>query len=342
MPVEGCSRGGADEDHQASELADLVSAPITARPVADAAPGSLSPAVPARPGRPSGQDLRDLRRFALLALSQTILLTGASLTAFGFGVWVYQRTRKVGFYSMITMPALLPAVLAAPLGGAVADRYERREVMLGCTAVYGTALATLAAVAAAGVLQVRQIALFAGLTSLTAAFQRPAYLAAVAQLVPKPYLAQANGVAQLGTALSTLVAPVLGGALITPAGVSGVIALDLAGLAGSAAVLLAVRFPDRLVRKRRETFASAITGGRRFSVRRKPMAAMVVIFVVVNYITATTTVFTASLVLSFSTPAVLGLVTAAGGLRAAVGGPAMTFRGGTRRRVDGMIAWPPP
>ncbi|MEU4096169.1 amino acid adenylation domain-containing protein [Streptomyces sp. NPDC026673] len=324
--------------HQAGELADIVSARITARPAADATPGSTPSAAPARPGRPAGQDLRDLRRFALLALSQTILLTGASLTAFGLGVWVYQRTHNVGYYSMITMLALLPAVLGAPLGGAVADRYERRKVMLGCTAVYGTALAALTAVAAAGALQVWQIAVFAGLTSLTAAFQRPAYLAAVAQLVPKPYLAQANGVAQLGTALSTLIAPVLGGALITLAGLSGVIALDLVGLAGGAAVLLAVRFPDRLFRKRRETFASAITGGWRFIVRRKPMVAMVVFFVVVNYITATTTVLTAPLVLSFSTPAVLGLVTAAGGLGAAVGGLAMAFWGGTRRRADGMIA----
>ncbi|MGC0417229.1 non-ribosomal peptide synthetase/MFS transporter [Embleya sp. AB8] len=324
--------------HQAGELAELVSGRITAHAAEHPAPGGKPPAAPARPARPAGQDLRDLRRFALLALSQTILLTGASLTAFALGVWVYQRTHNVGYYSMITMLALLPAVFAAPLGGAVADRYERRKVLLGCTACYGTALAALTAVAAGGALRVWQIAVFAALTSLTTAFQRPAYLAAVAQLVPKPYLAQANGVAQLGTALSTLISPVLGGALVTLAGLTGVIALDLAGLVGGAAVLLAVRFPDRLFRRRRETFASAVTGGWRFIVRRRPMVAMVVFFVVVNYLTATTTVLTAPLVLSISTPAVLGLVTAAGGLGAVVGGLAMAFWGGTRRRADGMIA----
>ncbi|MFJ4988636.1 amino acid adenylation domain-containing protein [Streptomyces sp. NPDC088732] len=328
--------------HQAAELAELISARLA--PGADAAPAPVS--VPAdgptevRPPareRPGRQDLRDLRRFALLALSQTISLTGASLTAFGLGVWVYQRTHQVGYYSVITMLALLPAVFAAPLGGAVADRYERRRVLLGCTAVYGVALTGLITAAATGSLHVWEVALFAGLTSLTAAFQRPAYLAAVAQLVPKPYLGQANGVAQLGTALSTLIAPVLGGALITLVGLTGMICVDIAALVCGAAVLLAVRFPDRLFRRRRETFAAALTGGWRFIVRRRPMVAMVVFFVVVNYITATTTVLTAPLVLSTSTPAVLGLVVAAGGLGAVVGGLTMAFWGGTRRRADGMI-----
>ncbi|MER5497716.1 amino acid adenylation domain-containing protein [Streptomyces sp. NPDC002561] len=303
-----------------------------------AASASAPPAPVSAPTAPdNSSQRRDLRRFGLFALGQTASMTGSALTSFGLGVWVFQKTHQVSAYSLVTMLAMLPAFLAAPLGGAATDRWDRRKVLLGCAAVYGVTLSGLVAAAATGALQVWQVAVFAALTSLTAAFQRPAYLASVAQLVPKPYLAQANGVVQLGTALSTLIAPVLGGALISLTGLAGVVCIDLVAVLAGGAVLLVIRFPDRLFRRRQEGFLSSITGGWRFLARRPPMVAMVLFFIVVNYIIATTTVLTAPLVLSTSSPAVLGTVTAAGGLGAAVGGLAMAFWGGTRRRADGMI-----
>ncbi|MFF2654334.1 amino acid adenylation domain-containing protein [Streptomyces sp. NPDC058045] len=313
--------------HQAGELAGIVQARLTA-PAATAN---------ARQTQDSSGQRRDLRRFGLFALGQTASMTGSALTSFGLGVWVFQQTHQVSAYSLVTMLAMLPAFLAAPLGGAATDRWDRRRVLLCCAAVYGITLSGLVAAAATGTLRVWQVAVFAALTSLTAAFQRPAYLASVAQLVPKPYLGQANGVVQLGTALSTLIAPVLGGALISLTGLPGVVCLDLVAVLAGGAVLLVIRFPDRLFRRRQEGFLPAITGGWRFLARRPPMVAMVLFFIVVNYIIATTTVLTAPLVLSTSTPAVLGTVTASGGLGAAVGGLAMAFWGGTRRRADGMI-----
>ncbi|MCX4580496.1 amino acid adenylation domain-containing protein [Streptomyces sp. NBC_01571] len=334
--------------HQAADLAELVSGRLAGNSTSVPAPlrdgvsaDADAPAVAAggsrRPSRPARRDLRDLRLFGLLALGQTASMTGAALTSFGLGVWVYQRTHQVGYYSLITMLAMLPMFFAAPVGGAVTDRYDRRRVLLGCAAVYGITLSGLIVAAAVGSLQVWEVAVFAGLTSLTAAFQRPAYLASVAQLVPKPYLAQANGITQLGSAISTLIAPLLGGALISLTGLTGVVCVDSVAVLAGAGVLLLVRFPDRLFRKRRESFASALTGGWRFIARRRPMVAMVVFFVVVNYITATTTVLTAPLVLSTANAGVLGLVIAAGALGAVAGGLAMAFWGGTRRRADGMI-----
>ncbi|MFF4085001.1 amino acid adenylation domain-containing protein [Streptomyces sp. NPDC001777] len=317
--------------HQARELAGIIEERLSA-PTASA-PGAVP--VPKAPDHSSQR--RDLRRFGIFALGQTASMTGSALTSFGLGVWVFQKTHQVSAYSLVTMLAMLPAFLAAPLGGAATDRWDRRKVLLGCAAVYGVTLSGLVAAAATGTLQVWQVAVFAALTSLTAAFQRPAYLASVAQLVPKPYLAQANGVVQLGTALSTLIAPVLGGALVGLTGLAGVVCLDLVAVLAGGAVLLVIRFPDRLFRRRQEGFLSSITGGWRFLARRPPMVAMVLFFIVVNYIIATTTVLTAPLVLSTSSPAVLGTVTAAGGLGAAAGGLAMAFWGGTRRRADGMI-----
>ncbi|MFG2421480.1 amino acid adenylation domain-containing protein [Streptomyces sp. NPDC048448] len=334
--------------NQASELAELIDGRLDSwlgKDTDSAAEPTPSvgrdgtPSLPSSGAVSAGRSARrELRQFYALASSQAISLVGAALTTFGLGVWVYQRTHDVGAFAVITMLALLPAVFAAPIGGAVADRYDRRRVLLACHAVYGVCLLGLCLLALIGRLGMPEVAGFVTVTSTTQAFHRPAYLASVAQIVPKPYLAQANGMVQLGTAISTLMAPVLGGALITLAGLVGMLCFDLAALLTGATMVFFIQFPDRLFRKRRESFRSAVLGGWRFIIRRRPLVVMVLFFLVVNYLTATTTVLTGPLVLSTSTPAVLGLVLAAGGLGAAVGALVMVRWGGSRRRADGMIA----
>ncbi|MDH6222142.1 non-ribosomal peptide synthetase [Streptomyces pseudovenezuelae] len=335
--------------HQAAELATIVTDTLTSWqraagttdgdiPAAGRDKKTVRPVHGGRRPRFSAQAARrDLLAFYRLALSQVIALTGSALTTFGLGIWVFQRTGEVGYYALITMLAVLPAVFASPLGGAVADRYEQRTVMLYCNIVYGVVLTGLIGLVLTGRLQVWEIAVFATTVSLANAFHRPAYLASVSRLVPKPYLAQAAGLAQMGNAVSTLVAPLAGGVLIGLIGLRGLIWTDLGALLVGIGVLLSVRFPDRLFRKRRETFRAAILGGWRFIVRRRPLVVMVVFFVVVNLVTSMATVLTAPLVLSGHSPAVLGLVTAAGGLGAVAGGVTMALWGGTRRRADGMV-----
>ena len=175
--------------------------------------------------------------------------------------------------------------------------------------------------------------------SAATAFHRPAWMAAISQLVPKPYLVQANAVALLGTGLGTLLAPLAGGALLTGIGLGGLLGVDAVTFVLGAVVLLVVRFPDRLFKRQEETFRRALTGGWRFVVRRPPMVAMTVFFVVTNLLLAVPLVLAAPVALSIGTAALLGLVTAAGGLGAAVGSVTMTVWGGTRRRVVGMVGF---
>ena len=46
------------------------------------------------------------------------------------GVWVYQRTGSVSSFALISVAALPPGILLAPLAGAVADRWDRRKLMM--------------------------------------------------------------------------------------------------------------------------------------------------------------------------------------------------------------------
>ncbi|GAA4231458.1 amino acid adenylation domain-containing protein [Streptosporangium album] len=290
-------------------------------------------------GVAGGSARRDLRRFYTVAAGQTMSLLGAALTSFALGVWAYRESGRVLDYALVTMLALLPSLLAAPLGGALADRVDRRRIMLVCDGVSAAATAALVILLWLGRLEVWQVGVIAGLLSLVSAFHRPAYLAAVAQLVPKPYLMQANALANLGTGLGMLVGPLGGAALISLVGLHGVVAVDVITFLAGLGTLLLVRFPERLFYRLEESFGQAIVGGWRFLVRRRPLMIMIGFFVVQNYLNMLAMAVTVPAVLSFSDVAGVGTVTAMQGLGAVLGSLVMVFWGGTERRAVGMVGF---
>lgn len=320
-------------NHQAGELAGIITGALARWR------GGDPPPVTSDIDTAGQQPRRGLRAFRTVAYGQLVSLIGTQLSAFALGVWVYQSTGRLMDFAMITMLALVPAIVVAPLGGVLTDRYDRRRIMLASDTVSAVAVGSLALLYWAGRLELWHILLAVTAGSLATAVQRPAWLASISQLVPKPYLVQANALAQLGTGLGTLVAPLAGGVLVVAIGLPGVILIDMATFLVAVLTLLAVRFPARLFRKRDEDFRSAFAGGWRFIARRRPLVRMTLYFVPVNYLGALTIVLVTPLVLDLASPVALGAVTAAGGLGAAVGSLAMIAWGGTGKRAYGMVGF---
>jgi hypothetical protein len=175
--------------------------------------------------------------------------------------------------------------------------------------------------------------------SAATTFRQPAYLAAVAQLTPKRYLGNANGVAGLGAATGTMVSQLVGGVLVVAIGLGGVIWLDVVSYAVALGTLLIVRFPDLAFVRRDGPLIREITAGWRFLAQRRGLLALCVFFAVANALGSIVIVLVTPLVLSFGSPAALGGVLAAQGAGLLTGSVLMAFWGGTRRRVTGMIGF---
>ncbi|RJL32779.1 non-ribosomal peptide synthetase/MFS transporter [Bailinhaonella thermotolerans] len=318
--------------HQPDELAGHVSAAL------ERWKDSGPPEAPAEPD-PVAPEPRGLRGFYTVAFGQLASMVGSSLSSFGLGVWTFQQNGAVFDFALITMLALLPTVLMGPVGGAVADRFDRRKVMLVCDALNGLGMTLVAALLWLDGLTFPVVCAIVTLTSIVTAFHRPAYLAAIAQLVPKPYLPQANALAQAGLGLGNLIAPLAGGALVALAGLPVVIGADVLTFVLAFVSLLTVRIPDRMFRRREETFRAAVAGGWRYFTRRPPLMVMAGYFMVVNYFTALTLAVVSPMVLSLGDAADLGVVTAVGGVGAVLGSVVMMVWGGTRRLADGMVGF---
>ncbi|MFJ1702598.1 amino acid adenylation domain-containing protein [Kitasatospora sp. NPDC088346] len=312
--------------HQADELARVLTGWTAAPP-----PPQETPA--ARAARP------DLGTFAKVAIGQFVSMIGTGLSTFALGVWVYLRTGSAFDFAMISVVAVLPAVLLLPVAGAVADRTDRRRIMIVTDTVAALGMLSLGLLLWTDLLQLWHVYLVACIGSTCTAFQRPAYLAAITQLVPKRYLGQANGLAQLGAGAGDMMAVLAGGVLVSLIGLHGVVLFDMVTFLIGVSALLMVRFPDTMFEKQEEPLLREVVTGWRYIVRRHSLVAMVVFFVVFNYLFAVVTVLVTPMVLAAGSAVELGVVTAVGGVGAMTGALVMALWGGTRRRSVGMIGF---
>ncbi|WP_157251540.1 non-ribosomal peptide synthetase/type I polyketide synthase [Nonomuraea typhae] len=279
-----------------------------------------------------------LKTFFLVAVGQLVSLIGTGLTTFGLGLWVYQQTRSIALFAVVSVMALLPAVVLAPVAGAVADRFDRRRVMIAADSAAGVASAALAGLLWTGTLQLWHIYVIVAIGAISTAFHQPAYMAAVAQLVPKRYYGRANGLAQLGQAAGTVLAPLLGGALVAAIGLRGIVVIDLTTFAFAVTVTLAVRFPRTLFKKREEPFWREVTGGWRYIARRRGLLAIILFTAFLNLPFAIVEVLATPLLLSLTGTGGLGVALAMTGVGLLVGSLVMTLTGGLPRRTHGILA----
>jgi MFS family permease len=229
--------------------------------------------------------------------------------------------------------------VALPFAGAAADRWNRRLLMLGGEALYAVGTGIVLVAYATGSLQVWHVYVAASLGSIATAFEQPAYLAAVAQLVPKQYLSRANGLQQAVFAVSQGAGPLLGGALIALVGVGGVMVADLSSVVVAIVTLLAVRFPNLLFRRREESIWREIAGGVRYIARRRPLVDMVVFFLGFNLLLGFALALIPPMVLAFGSTGTLSIAATTGALGGVAGGVAMAVWGGFERRATGMVGF---
>lgn len=284
--------------------------------------------------------------FGLMWLGQLVSLVGSGLTRFALGVWVYERTGSAAQFTLITLFAFLPGLLAAPFAGALVDRWDRRWVMFWSDLGPAVGTLALALLVRASALEVWHIYAVVALGSIFNTFQWPAYIAATTLLVPKRQLGRANGMMQLGQAAGEVVAPVLAGLLIAVVGMAGVILIDLGTFFFAAATLLLVRIPrppasgaGRAGPAGKRSLLSEAGYGWTFIRERPGLLGLLLYFAMINLVFSMASVLVTPLVLSFASSRVLATVLSASSAGLLAGSVAMTVTGGPRPRIHGVLGF---
>ena len=292
-----------------------------------------------------------MQTFIIVWIGQVISLLGSKLTEFALGFWIldqtYQDTGTITQFALTILFMYLPKVVISPLAGVLVDRWNRRSAMI--LSDLGTGIITLGILflVNSNNLAVWHIYLALTISSSLNAFQQPAYIAAISQLVPPQNLSRANGMVQASFAIAKISAPAIAGLLMKLLGLKTILIVDIVTFAIAITTLVSVKFPDfkRFTRSARRKvnlldrlISDTVAGWNYIALR--PGLLRLVCFIAISYFTmGMLEVVLWPLLYQPGSTEQLGLVLSIGGCGMLVGSVLMSLWSGPKNRVRAIIGF---
>lgn len=182
-----------------------------------------------------------MRRVGLLVLGSFINSLGTGLTAFGLAIIMLRTYGTASSVAAVQLSSFAPVVLLAPAAGVLADRYDRRLMMIIGDAGSVLGLGIILMALSSPRPSLAWVCAGAVASSCLAALTEPALRASVTDLVDEEDYVRSSGLLQLASAAKYLLAPATAGFLMPVVGVRGLVLLDTSTCIVTVACTAAVR-----------------------------------------------------------------------------------------------------
>lgn len=158
------------------------------------------------------------RQFALVWTGAFVSNIGTWMETVAVGILVTKTTGKAGWAGVIAAAAFLPGAVLGPVGGAIADRYARKRVLIVTTLAQLGFAGMLCALALAGSPRPAGVALLVLGTGCAGALGFPSYQSMMPDLVPPEDLVAAIGLSSAQWNLGRVIGPSFAGIVIALGG----------------------------------------------------------------------------------------------------------------------------
>jgi DHA3 family macrolide efflux protein-like MFS transporter len=283
--------------------------------------------------------------FKIVWSGQCLSLVATSAAQYAFGLHIFEQTHSATSYGYLVFFNTLPIFFLSPIAGALIDRWDRRVIMLISNLGTMLWLATLAFLSFNGhPISITLLYWTVGISACFSAFLWPAYWALTAELVSPERQGHASGMIQASSAVSFILAAVLGTLLLPLWHLRGIILFNAGGFALAALALILIRnHRSRVIaaptpRKHTlSTLFSEFSEGLRYILQRPDLLVLLGLFSIANFTLSTLSVLITPFVLSFASPPNLASVWVAGGLGMLLGSIVMSATGGPRRKFRSLL-----
>ena len=161
------------------------------------------------------------KNFTLLILGQLTSLFGNFILKLALSMYVLEATGSAAIFAGILSAATIPTILLSPLGGILADRADRRNIMVALDALTGVSV-LCAALFLSENNAIAVISTLLIILSILGAFETPTVQACIPTMLQGDNIMKGNAVVNQVASLSYLIAPMLGGVLYAMLGLEPV------------------------------------------------------------------------------------------------------------------------
>jgi MFS family permease len=212
--------------------------------------------------------LRDSRDYRLVWSGQLISLIGRQVTVVAVPFQVFQLTHSSVAVGAIGIFQVVPYVLLSLVGGSIADRVDRRRLLLATQVLLAGSSAVLMLASLYGFASLALLFLMVGIIAAISAVNLPGQSAMTPNLVKRKHLASAMALNFAEFQTSIVVGPALAGLVLARVGIGAAYAIDV-GTFGAAIVALGLIPPQPPKDRHEETPLQSILQGFGFVARQK-------------------------------------------------------------------------
>lgn len=206
------------------------------------------------------------RAFALFWTGAFVSNIGTWMETVAIGIYVTDTTGRATWTGIVAAAGFVPTAILGPVGGALADRFPRRRILLTTSCVQTTLAGLLTALAIAGDPAPVTVTLIVFASGIASSIGFPAYQALLPDLVPADDLPGAIGLASAQWNLGRVIGPLLAGVVIHAGGLAWALGLNTFSFFAVIGVLLVLTLPGPRPDGHERIFA-AIRSGVRYALR---------------------------------------------------------------------------
>lgn len=167
------------------------------------------------------------KKFLLLWMGELISSIGGGLTSFGLGTYVFYETGSAAGMSFVTLLGFLPTLLLSVPAGVLADRFDRRLLMMIGDGFSGLGILFILICIKSGSATFVQICIGVTVSAIFSSLLEPAYRSTITDILTKEEFSKANGLVSLAGSARYLISPVIAGFLLTISDISLLLIIDI-------------------------------------------------------------------------------------------------------------------
>ena len=250
-----------------------------------------------------------MKKFLLLWIGELISSIGGGLTSFGLGVYVFQKTGSAAGMALVTLLGFLPTLLFTVPAGVLADRYDRRVLMMigdGCS---GLGILYIFLCMLHGEANLVQICIGVFISAIFSSLLDPSYRATITDLLSKEEFSKASGLVSLAGSARYLFSPVIAGLLLAYHDISLLLLIDISTFFVTITTTFIVRRGIKAKQPtEKQSFLESMKEGWRAIHIEKGVFVLVLCSSLITLFLGTLQILVEPMILSFSDSKVLGIV----------------------------------
>ncbi|EMB47397.1 MULTISPECIES: MFS transporter [Treponema] len=282
-----------------------------------------------------------MKTFMVIWFGQFISMLGSALSAFGLGIWIFQKTGSAASFAMSAVCTVLPALLFAPFAGSIADRKKRKAIILLTDSIDAFLKILIVTLLIFNKLELWMVYPLVFISGTLGTFQNPAFGASIPMLVPIDKLTRANGLLQFSSAIQNLLAPVIAGFLYPLIELKGLFIIDFVSFFFALASIAFIKIPQPLIEKTKDSLVLAALKDLKYAwkylIQKEGLMQLIVFFAFLNFIANLSMILLGPLMMSVYNSQAYGNVQAGIGLAMLLGGLCSSLIPDTKNKIKRIL-----